>query len=232
MASITFNELKTRIFERLGHPMHIVSISDNQFQYIVEEALDGYVERHHAGTTKEIYILSLTQGTYDYTLPDYVHSVEGYYASSNQSYPSIRKIFYEYNPDIASLDLISYVFFDSFMKTTDIVMGIRHDFNYNDALNLFQIRNLEGRSDIALEIRKSVAYDNVEYIYGDQFFQKWVEALSIIQFSRNLKKIESPLLGNETINWQSIEDDGKQMLEKIEEKLKTDEIDPIGIYFG
>ena len=232
MASITYNELKTRIFKKLGYPMHNVEISDDQFEYIVDEAIDTYVERHHAGTTKEIYIVSLTDGTYDYTLPDYVQSVIGYYATSNQSYPSIRKIFYEYNPDIASLDLISFVSFDSFMKTTDIVMGIRHDFNYNDALKLFQIRNIEGRSDIALEIRKDVSYDNAEYIYGDQFFQKWVEALSLIQMSRNLKKIDRPLLGNETINWRELEEDGKQMLENLEEKLKTDEIEPIGIMFG
>ena len=232
MASITYDQLKTKIFERLGDEFESVEISDNQFQHIVDEATDEYCERHHAGTTPEIYILSLTDGTFEYTLPSYVKSVVGYYETSNQSYPSIRRLIYEYNPDIVSIDLISYSMFDAYMKTTDIITGIRHDFNYNDALNLFQIKNLEGRTSIALKIYKSIADSNAEYMYGDQFFQRWVEALCLIQWARNWKKFDRPLLGGATLNWRELEADGKEMLEQLREELKNDEIDPIGIYFG
>ena len=232
MASITYDQLKTKIFERLGDEFEEVEISDNQFQHIVDEAKDEYVERHHAGTTPEIYILSLTEGTFEYTLPNYVKSVEGYYETSNQSYPSIRRLIYEYNPDIAQIDLISFAMFDAFMKTTNIVTGIRHDCNYNDALNLFQIKNLEGRTSIGLQIRKDISVDNAENMYADQFFQRWVEALSLIQWARNWKKFDRPLLGGATLNWRELEADGKEMLEQLREELKNDEIDPIGIYFG
>lgn len=231
---ITLSQLKDRIFEKMGGApgMFNIEISDNQFQYIVDDVTDEYVDRHFDGTTPEIYILTLTEGTYEYILPNYVKNVIGYYATTSQSYPSLRKLIYEYNPQIITTDLISFVAFDSFLKTTNLIMGISHDFNYNSTLKLFQIKNLEGLSSIALQIRKDISINNYEDMYADPFFQKYVLALSLIQWARNLKKIDRPLLGNETINWREIEQDGKDLLDEVKEELKKDEIEPIGIYFG
>lgn len=58
-------------------------------------------------------------------------------------------------------------------------------------------------------------------LYNDRLFKEYVEGKCLQSLSRIVGTFDHKYIGNVTLNWSELKSDGKEMVEKVEEELKT-----------
>jgi len=218
---MNISALQTLIFQEAGSEYRRINVSETQFQsIIVPRALKWFAENHDDGTRPDIYELSLTANTYEYTLDSNILYVVGYYPESIGFPISRRKYVYEREVSFAD-DLISYSYSNAYFSQLQISTGFYFDFNYNPTTNVFSLKNLEDQTKIYLDVFVNETYDNPELIYENHTFQKLVLGHTLIQWGRNLNKFSSEILGGRAINWQEIKEEGEQIIEQVYEEVEN-----------
>lgn len=215
--------LKTLIFQAAGSEYHRVEVSDTQFNsFIVPHCIEWLNENSDEATRPDTYQLMLSTGVKDYTLPSYVFYVTGYYPDSTPYPMSRRKYIYE-KSGLAYDDMVTLAYSNAYMRDMELNTGIYHTFHFNTTTKLFTLLNTESLSSIYLSIYRDdfVTSSYKESMFENKVFQRLILAHTYIQWARNLKKYNRELIGGSTLNWEALMEDGKELLEKTEEEIKT-----------
>jgi len=222
---MNYTSFKEYILNNIGDEWHNIEVSDNQFQNIVGQCVKKHAEYHYDGTNIEVYPLTILDSTTVYTLPSKVHSIQGYYRSSISSGISIRKYILEANMDYTlGIDTVSYTMFQSALEDLSITAGVFYDYSYNHTTKQFTILNpTEAGTTLYLKVYADISDSsaNIELIYEDRWFQKYVEANIMLTWARNNYKFDRQILGNASVNWREILQEAKEDIEKLEEELHT-----------
>lgn len=230
---LILSAFKDLIFKLCGSEYHRVEVSDDQFTALLNKAKQIYVEKHFDGSTRSIYELDVSSGEMVYTLPDYVDSVVSIINLGTLNSPvSVRKLMYEANPSMFNKDLVQYAFFQGYLEQQRITYGLYYHWDYTRTSKRLTLLSDPETDNIFLEIFKDNYIDDAEDIYEDHIFRDMCQALCLIQWSRNLKKYERALIGNSTLNWKEIEEDGKTLWEETLEKIDTEYCEEPEIEFG
>jgi len=232
----TLADFKTRILNNMGDGFHVVELTDPQFTNVYRRSMKRMIEMHYDGAKEQVYVLTLTSGTTEYTLPSNIHSVTGYYKADNSAAggtPSWRKLFLERNmTSIALGNIMDYSIFTAYMRDIDITFGQKHLFSFNKNTKKLQFLNTQGLNDIALEVWIDNSIDDSEYLHDDEFFEEFVTQKCILQWCMNLKKYSGELLSGTTVNWQEMEQTAREELEKLEQRMKEEYMEVYDIMIG
>jgi len=226
-------DFKTLIFKLCGSTYHRVEVDDNQFTALVNKARQIYVEKHFDGSQRSIYELDVSSGDMTYTLPDYVDAVVSIINLQTLDTPvSIRKLIYEANPSVFDGDVVQYSFLQGWLSQQRITYGVYYHWDYTRTARRLTLLADPEADTLYLEIFKDNFVTDAEDIYEDHIFRDMCQALCLIQWSRNLKKYDRALVGNSTLNWKEIEEDGKTLWEETLEKIDTEYSEECDIIFG
>lgn len=230
---MTITELKNYIKQCLGEPYQTVNLSDDQMNNMIERALEKF-EDHDEGLEKSIYLLSVTDGTSEYTLPSTVTYVISYYKTGDTSIPleyrSNQTLYSSIDTDIYVADIITFAMFEQYYKTFDMNLIPKKHFTFNSTTKKLTFETTPQNDEIVgLEIWSTI---NTELAYTNDWFKEYVVALCQKQYAFNLMKFDSTLPGSTKVNYQLIYDEAKNDIERLEEDLLNSNSAPCRIFIG
>lgn len=125
---------------------------------------------------------------------------------------------YTINRESGGLDyyIINQVYYDhfKFLLTTKI------NFNYNHLTKNFKIIGEIPLNDVALLCYVHIA-DSA--LFNDDLFFDYVLGMAMQNLKRILGTIQMPLIGNATIDYDSLKTEGEQLVEKVKTEIDNNE---------
>lgn len=93
--------------------------------------------------------------------------------------------------------------------------GISHDWSEISHKLTFYTQDF---ADIVVEAGVQVPITN---LYSDALFRQHVQGKAMVSLARILGTYDFKLVGDVSVNWQDIKEDGKELIEKVEAQLTT-----------
>lgn len=239
----TLAQLKEYVKRRLGDPVINIELADSQMEDCISEAFDIFKEFHADGTDEAIYLLSVTDGTSIYTLPDQIEQVIHVFSDSDflsdgeafqvplywngTGYPSqYGSIDYIVEVDIAAMQFVRHQ-----LALVDKFFEKKPRFDFNATTKRFALYEAP-TSDTLLALKVFQSDTDVTKLYDNKWFKKYAIALCGIQWGINTTKYTNVSLpGGASMNGEGIETRYNEMKTTLEEELER-YIEPPDIYAG
>lgn len=237
----TKTELKNYIFEMLGLQLHKVILTEEQLDYIIDNALQRFFDVSQLGVEERFISLDVTVGTQNYELPYEVQAVVEVINADNlmdffsiertvtdmavtQKYHQVRLLDIEVSRQYIQTvrnQLLKEISFDfnSITKKIHFFTPPKQSMSY-----VLRVYRVIDEADATLDFA---------YIYGHPWIKAYVEALSWCKFGENLMMYaDSPLPGGMKVNSTAILTKGETWRDKLEEELIYKYQMPFGFLVG
>lgn len=218
---MNLTQLKENIKYRLGSPVIMIEMTEEQMDICISDALDKYYQYNANGFQKGIYVLSLVNGTSEYTLPNNIESVIYYIDNGNSTggLPSFKKLFGESLLFSApNMDLIGYAMSNAYIREANLLLSPKYDYAFNRLTKNIKFLSAVDTTVIALYVNMNMSED-IESIYSDSWFQKYSSCLCKIQWASNIGKYDQSFISGTKLNYSEIMQQGLDAKEKLEEEL-------------
>lgn len=236
----TRTQLTEYTLRQLGAPSIQVELTPEQISDNIDKAVEKFAYYAMDGQEEKIIIVELTHGVFDYKLPIDVTAVLSLRTSSNFSslYRLPGGYVFANQPmglqlldSMTSVDITNMSMYLSKMSALESLFDIPLNYIYNEmtgTLRFFeQPRENKAMLKVALDYTPDEAQDK---IFGHEWIKEYVEALCKITWGQVVGKYTSTLVNGSEINFDRILSEGYEEKEKLEEKLLTDYMEPLGIY--
>jgi len=215
-----------------------VEISDNQYEVVVDDALQFCHENVYDFLNSRIYVIETVDGQLSYTLPDNIFAVTevlSYKSYSSFGYARHSGVTSQEIEFIRSLGNISNGFLDSIINIQNFNM-FRSNFiaektwKYNSNSQEFILYSNPGNGrKMALMVNEKLDADgNQTGLHWDnKFLKEYSLALAKIIYGTNLTKFSGVSLpGGGEVNGEAILESGKEEKERLEEYARESLCDP------
>lgn len=232
-------DLTEYMLRQMGAPTIKVELTEDQLSDCIDKAIERYSEYAYGGTIEGSLMVNLTDGVFEYTLPDNVIAVSDLKASS--VYSTFINIPAGYtlamNPitltqmdSVSSIDVQSMMERMAKMSTLQNIFDIRPNYVYNHNTKKLTFFEKPASSVALLEIGMDYEpNENGDNIFNHQWIKKRAIGEAMVLWSTVTGKYASNLVNGTSINYSDIESKGQGMIEETEEELF--EIgEPLGLY--
>lgn len=246
MAIVTSRaELISWCLRKLGSPVIQINVDETQIDDRVDEALQVYQEKHF-DATEEIWIAhSLTEDdiTNKYvTLPGNILSVTEVKKSSSNMYTSDRMFDYNYQISVNELspfqpiDQINYFMtvtnYEQIMDMITSVPVFEYVRHTNKLVLNDSLVDMGVGYPLVLKVYQFVDPD-ASSIYNDRWLKEYTAALIKRQWGENLSKHGAiQLMGGVTLNGELIFQQALDEINKLEEQLNDQFMEPTDFFIG
>jgi hypothetical protein len=219
------NALIAKIKVRLGGTLLDIELADEDITECINDATDLFSRRHYSGTERKLYVLNLDATSVTYTLPNYIHSVSGYYKFNEFNTPTLQRlVLTELNVMYESSNLINFAVFKDYIKTVEKVLMPQYDFDYNELTHRLTFRNRPheggtGGDIIYLEVYTDLSKTDLETIYDNNWFLRYATELSRLKWSTIVGKYDKKLTNNAKYNYERMYDMANENIQKLEDEL-------------
>lgn len=228
---------------RLGQPVININVAPEQVQDRIDEALEVYQEKHYDATEEQWIVYTLTQEDIDnkyITVPSDILSVidilpTGLIFGGRDSGDMFN---YQYQVMINQLSPWQpFDRLDYFMKMTDLEetrQMLDADPRFKFVRHEQKVRIYKDTLDVGYPIVMRVfRLVDPNFVWNDLWLKAYATALIKRQWGENTSKFQNiQLLGGVTINGEKLYTDALQEIEKLEERLETTYMEPVGFIMG
>lgn len=245
-------QLKEYALRKLGAPVLLINVDDEQLEDRIDDALDLYYEYHHAATELSFLFHQITQQEIDdqrIILPEGVMSVLRVLGPTSgdqgggSGIATINLQYQMYITDIWNARRIMQGGLGSFYITQSYLSMISDTFSAEDRLNfnmhhgrltlLNDWASVKVDNWIAIEAYTKIDPEEVGSIYNDRWLKQYVVAQFRLQWGSNLIKFAGAQLpGGMTVNAEQIWNDAKEEVKTLEEELQNNYQLPVDFFVG
>jgi hypothetical protein len=230
-------ELIDYCLRALGAPVLEINVDEEQVEDRIDEALQYYQDFHSDAIIRNYRKHQITQQDIEnrfITLPENVIFITRIFPlrSSNPfTDGGLFDVDYQVHLDsIYNLNytggLIDYTMMKQYMRLIDITLNTETATSFNRHMNrLFLETNFEGIEPgifMLIDLYETVDPESFVNIYNDRWLKKYCIALIQRQWGMNLIKFGGMQLpGGVTIDGQTIFNEAKESIEKLEEEIRS-----------
>lgn len=245
-------QVKEYALRKLGAPVLLINVDDEQLEDRIDDALDLWWEYHFSATELSFLHHQITQDEVDaqrIIMPDGVMSVlrvlgpnsgEG---GGGNGIATINLQYQMYVTDIWNARRIMQGGLGSFYITQSYLNMISDTFSAEDRLNfnmhhgrltlLGDWEKVKAGDWIAIEAYTKIDPDEVGSIWDNRWLKQYITAQFKAQWGSNLIKFAGAQLpGGMTVNAEQIWNDAKEELKALEEELQNNYSDPVDFFVG
>lgn len=225
----TKEELKTYILEELGHPQLNVELTDSQIYHNIEKAIQKFTNFAYDGELTK-FIKFDCKGRGQYFMDPTVEEVITVEESSIFSVFDLQGFYIDQNLTnfIMSNNQVAVSYLCTLSATRSLLEkffkhSIAYEFNsHKGILNIFE--DFEG--PLLVECRCAYIPDEYDKIYNVQWIKEYAVELCRLTQSVVLGKYTAPLVGGANVNWSEIRSLAQETIQKLEERLREEFIEP------
>lgn len=252
----SLGELKQYILRKLGYPVHVIEITDEQLQDCIDDTLKDFTQVAYAGVIERYLPLTLLDGVQDYIMPypifavlsvnDANMSMIGANMPSNMF--SINQFIAAdlYRPGVAKIDLIGYEQIQQMTATIDLIFGKKQTFDFNSVSKILHLHGVvTGTTKVIVQVYQKMDLETTpvsagatryeeENIYDERWFQRMCTARAKLQWGINigLKYQGSVLPNGGNLNGQGIIDMATTEIENLTTELNDVYALPVDFFIG
>lgn len=229
----TRDTFKDYCLRRLGHPVIVVNLDDDQMEDRIDEGLQFFYEHHFDGTEKiyrkhQITATDITNGYI--TIPDSIIGVVKMFRLSGQGSAGMFNIQYQFM--LNNIHNLSNSGSLQYYEGAKQYLNLMQDMLVGDK----SIRFVRHKNQIRVDVNWSTTFvvgdwivfevytridaaDNGE-VWNDMFLKRYVTALFKKQWGANLKKYAGVSLpGNVTFTGQGLYDEADEEIQQLESEI-------------
>ena len=251
MASPTSRqELIDFCLRRLGEPVLEVNVDVDQIEDKVDDAIQKYQEFHSDATIRTYlkYQVTADDVTNGYVPISsniiYVSKVFPFsstFGSSGNLFDIRYQMFLNNMGDFINFagDLAYLYQMEQYLSMIDLQLHGHPTVKFSRRQNRlyiwgdFEDKDLQAGDYLVAEVYQTIDPDTHTSIYNDMFIKDYTTALIKQQWGANLSKFEGMQLpGGVTLNGRQIFEDASADIERLEEKLRTEQELPVDFFMG
>lgn len=228
-------EFAEHILTRCGHPVVKVNVSQGQIDIVIDQAINKFQEYYTHGTTDEYFAHQISQDDIDngwIPIEEGVNAIEELIPFGNTwNTTDFTSMAWQYSASVIMdvsvnryyLDLVDFTMIQQQLYNTASVLGaFNQPFRYNKFSHqlILDFKHNVGDCVIVHQHKRLDFEDEAnKSVWGELWFQEYAAALLKMQWGNNLMKFGGNLSGEVTVNGESIFNEGKEAVEKLEEDL-------------
>lgn len=251
MASPTSRqELIDFCLRRLGEPVLEVNVDVDQIEDKVDDAIQKYQEFHSDATIRTYLKYQVTEDdvTNGYVpissnilFVSKVFPFSSTFGSSGNLFDIRYQMFLNNMGDFINFagDLAYLYQMEQYLSMIDLQLHGHPTVKFSRRQNRlyiwgdFEDKDLQAGDYLVAEVFQTIDPDTHTSIYNDMFIKDYTTALIKQQWGANLSKFEGMQLpGGVTLNGRQIFEDASADIERLEEKLRTEQELPVDFFMG
>lgn len=251
MASPTSRqELIDFCLRRLGEPVLEVNVDVDQIEDKVDDAIQKYQEFHSDATIRTYlkYQVTADDVTNGYVpissnilFVSKVFPFSSTFGSSGNLFDIRYQMFLNNMGDFINFagDLAYLYQMEQYLSMIDLQLHGHPTVKFSRRQNRlyiwgdFEDKDLQAGDYLVAEVFQTIDPDTHTSIYNDMFIKDYTTALIKQQWGANLSKFEGMQLpGGVTLNGRQIFEDASADIERLEEKLRTEQELPVDFFMG
>lgn len=228
----TREEFKEHCLRKLGHPVIVVNLDDDQMEDRIDEGLQFFYEHHYDGVEKvyrkhQVTATDIANGYV--TLPDAFIGVVRLFRLSGVGSAGMFNIQYQFMlNNIHNLSSTGMQYLEGAKQymnmLADMLVGdkslrfVRHKNQIK--VDVDWSKTFSAGDWIVFEVYKRIDAEDNSEVWNDMFLKRYVTALFKRQWGSNLKKYSGVNMpGNVTFNGQAIFEEGKEEVQQLEDEV-------------
>lgn len=241
----TREDFKEYCLRRLGHPVIVVNVDDDQMEDRIDEALQFYHEHHYDGMERvyrkhQITAADITNGYI--TIPDSIIGVVRIFRLSGVGSAGIFNVQYQFMlnnvHNLTSTGLQYFAGAKQYLNLMqDMLVGeksirfMRHKNQIKIDVNMD--KTFDSGDWVVFEVYMSIDPEAWPEIWKDIFLKRYTTALIKRQWGINLKKYSGITMpGNVTFNGQQIYEEAEQEITQLETEIYSKWSEPPIFFTG
>lgn len=243
-------ELIDFCLRRLGEPVLEINVDVDQIEDKVDDAIQKYQEFHSDATIRTYlkYVVTEADVTNGYVpissnvlFVSKVFPFTSTYGSSGNLFDIRYQMFLNNMGDFINFagDLAYLYQMEQYLSMIDLQLHGHPTVKFSRRQNRlyiwgdFEDKDLQAGDYLVAEVFQTIDPDTHTSIYNDMFIKDYTTALIKQQWGANLSKFEGMQLpGGVTLNGRQIFEDATADIERLEEKLRTEQELPVDFFMG
>lgn len=219
---------------RLGEPVIVVNVDDEQVEDRIDDALAYFQEYHFDGVQLNYLRHNITDEdrTNRYiTIPNYVTGVNKILPVNRTSASAMFDVQYQWFMndlwDFSNVQLTNYTISMTHLRSLQMMFNAEPSIRFNRLQDRLYIdfnweTKLAGVDVIIIECYTIIDPDTYTDVYNDRWLKKYATALIKRQWGENLKKFGNVSLpGGVFLNGQQIYEEAVREIEDIEDRIQS-----------